>query len=470
MPITDLSAQTGINGEQLGTQLAGPFGSLFGVTQKGFPSSYPIGKRFVQQPLKLTSSNGVTDLDDPTYLGFTLQFITSSPLFSGGIIGADYDSSFSNEPSAVSYLNKIGEETRASYLKSFIQGLLKINNERPYYWQTIEGLTDAWVRNTNFSVDPYVGTDKTEGIEIGCLEALDLKLTALFTLYRMAVYDTKYRRQIVPNNLLRFNLTIHIQEIRKFKTVRNWITSLNNSEKSTDTSKFVNENTSQVSFLFTDCMWDSAASGKFLDTVSNNDVSVTKTAIKFSFANISEVSQFSGYDGKLAANEKKVTSPSIESKIKTFTKDQLANQAEGAVDNLSRTASSFLQGITLGNAYGARNQLFGAINNPQSLINSVTGAAVQSGSLGSPSQVLNRIGGHLFPSAARPGGGGLNVNAFDPASPVSNSLPQNGSILPPAYLPTNNDGIPPPTISGQNNIYGSPPSGPPPLTSTNIFG
>lgn len=473
MPIFDLSSEVGPFGEQLGTQLAGPFGPLFGLQQKGFPSAYPVGKRFVQQSTQLKAANGVTDLDDPTYLGFSLQFDIKSPLFNGATIGSVDDTNYNKTPSAVAYLAKIGEVTRASYLKAFIQGIMKINNERPYYWQTVEGLTEAWTKNTDFSEDPYVGTEKGEGITIGCLEAIDLKLTALFTLYRMAVYDSKYRRQIVPNNLLRFDVDVNVQEIRKFKTVRNWLIAMNNSENKPSSKDFINENTSQVSFKFTQCMWNATASGKVLDTVSNSELDVAKTEIKFSYANLSEASQFSGYDGKLVGNAKMVDPAAAKfgDKIKSFAKDQLANQAQGAINSISRTTSSFLQGLTLGNVYGGRNELFAAISNPQSLVNAAIGAALQDSTAGQPGNFAFRLAGNLFPpgESNRVGNGGLNISAFDPVPPPMNSLPQVGRIQPPAYQPTNFDGINPPSLNGNDNIYGSAPSGPSPLTSTNIF-
>lgn len=470
MPISDLTNEAFDFGGTLGQQLAGPFGPLLGLQQKSFPSSYPLIKRFVQDSAQLRSANGVTDLDDPTYLGFSLSFDITSPLFNDGFPANPDDSLYSGSPSASAYLSVLGEQTRAAYLKAFIQGLLKINSERPYYWQSIDGLSDAWTKNTELG-DPYVGTKDTEGITIGCLEAIDLKLTALFSLYRMAVYDAKYRRYIVPNNLLRFNVTINVQEIRKFKTVRNWLNALNLSTKRQDTLDYINENTSQVSFTLTDCMWIPGESGKVFDNVSNSEINVSSTSIKFSYSNIVESSQFSGYDGKLDQKSKLIDPPQAKlgDKIKNFAKDQLANQANGAINKGLRAANSFLQGLTLGNVYGGRNTLFGAISNPQALINAAVGAAVQeetafSGSIGF------RVGENLFPANPIVPGGRLAANrsAFDPVTPPQNSLPQQGRIQPPALRPTNNDGLNPPTFSS-NNLFGSSPSGPPPLISSNIF-
>lgn len=471
MPISDLTNEAFDFGGTLGQQLAGPFGPLLGLQQKSFPSSYPIIKRFVQDSPQLRGANGVTDLDDPTYLGFSLSFDLTSPLFNDGFPADPNDNLYSGSPSASAYLSVLGEQTRSAYLKSFIQGLQQINSERPYYWQSVEGLSDLWSKNTDFSEDPYVGTKDQEGITIGCLEAIDLKLTALFSLYRMAVYDAKYRRYIVPNNLLRFNVTISVQEIRKFKTVRNWLNALNLSTKRQDTLDYINENTSQISFTLTDCMWIPGESGKVFDNVSNNEVNVTSTSIKFSYSNIVESSQFSGYDGKLDQKSKLIDPPQAKlgDKIKNFAKDQLANQANGAINKGLRAANSFLQGLTLGNVYGGRNTLFGAISNPQALINAAIGAAVQEETTFGNSFGF-RVGENLFPANPIVPGGRLapNRSAFDPVTPSQNSLPQQGRIQPPALRPTNNDGLNPPTFNS-NNLFGSSPSGPPPLTSSNIF-
>ena len=53
-----------------------------------FPSSYDFVKTFVNARSATGSgNNGVTDLDDPTYLGFELMFDITSPLFNGATNG-----------------------------------------------------------------------------------------------------------------------------------------------------------------------------------------------------------------------------------------------------------------------------------------------------------------------------------------------------------------------------------------------
>ena len=140
--------------------------------QKSFPNSYDFAKTFVQTASSAAGGgNGVTSLDDPTYLGFNIRFDISSPLFEGGLTGSPVipagqdPTSFAggdvgelgthpSGESAVGYLNNLGEVTRATYLKAFIQGLREIQTKRPYYFQTIEGLQEAFnktvIRNNYF--------------------------------------------------------------------------------------------------------------------------------------------------------------------------------------------------------------------------------------------------------------------------------------------------------------------------------
>jgi hypothetical protein len=212
-----------------------------------------IIKRFVDTASNISfRGNGVTSLDDPTYLGFSLRFDISSPLFNGAAIGSpgrpptetplldsatnilsgiglappinesgpigEIGNQIPGGESAVGYLKTLGENTRASYLTSFVQGLREVNEFRPYYWQTIGGLTEAWNKSLNVK-DPFQGSADEEGITIGCLEAIDLKISALFNLYKEAVYDNRYKRMVLPQNLMNFRVYIDVFEIRKFKIV-----------------------------------------------------------------------------------------------------------------------------------------------------------------------------------------------------------------------------------------------------------
>lgn len=436
-----------------------------------FPSAYQFAKRFIKVPNSISSGGGITSIDDPTYLGFTLLFESDSPLFNGATTGQTEVSANPNTESpedsaaaqttaasgpsgesAVGYLEKIGETQRAKYLRAFVQGIQKINRERPYYFQTIDGIKDAWEKSINFSEDPYVGSTDDEGITIGCLEAVDLKITALFNLYKLAVYDSKYRRTIVPKNLLKFDVKVIVHEIRKFKTAVNYLNSLTNNP-SEGTANFVNGNTSAVTFKFKKCMWKASESGNVFDTVSNSEAQVATTAIKFSYSNVIMDGSYSGYSVDLDEGESQ--KPTIINDILKGKdlKPYAESQINGVLDTVQQRARSFGESQILGNAFGLTNQTLGVLDNPQALANALNGAALNA---------LNDIPGSGNPT---------------------NSL--GGQILPPGRQPTNGDGGQIQTsISGDKifedvvdpskgftsgNLFSNRPSGPGPLQSTNVF-
>ena len=479
MPLVDLTSPAGLNGL---SQLAGPYGNLLGGSS--FPSSYEFAKRFVNNSKTAygSGSNGVTSLDDPTYLGFSLMFDITSPLFNGAVQGPASDindgeftventvnqgiaaagqlfnktskesaSGSSNQPSgasAIGYLNAIGEANRAQYLKAFIQGIQEINTTRPYYFQTIGGIQEAWQKSTEFSVDPYTGTSGEEGITIGCLEAIDLKLTALFSLYKMAVYDSMYKRFVLPKNLMKFDVYVYVQEIRKFKTTRNWLQATNPSTTNSSDS-YVNQNASQVGFKFTDCEWDVKASGKVFEGVTNSGGDITSTEIKWNYALMENLSQFAGYNNKL--DESKVqTDNQFFGKVKAFAKDQVNEAIDGAVALAGRAAVSFANPVQLGNVFDMAQVTLGGIGNPQALRNALVGAAIQG----------NNDGMELFGQNE-----GINENLGD--NPLGQGEQPNQTIA--GNTQVFDTPLPAPDFNG-GNAFG--PSGPPnnsTINNENIF-
>jgi len=468
MPLVDL---TNPGSGTLAKQLTGPFGKYL-PTGEGADNNTP--KAFMEKSYPTTiqaGGDGVTNIDDPTYLGFALSFQTDSSLFQG---------LYETTPnSAIGYLTQV-DPTRAAYLRAFLIGLLRVNRERPWYFQTITGLTEAWQKNTTNPKDPFVGTAPGEGVDIGCIEAIDLKLTALFSLYRMACYDNKYRRFILPENLRRFDINVSILEIRNFKQSANWMNLITDKLAGTSAGDFmadentksllhyVNKNTSQVTFKFTECEWDAAAGGKVFDTVSNVGGDIASTSIKFSYGNVVENAQFSGYDSKLEGdlttryNDASQGDGKFNFKdaVKELAKDQIANQANGALSSIESAASGFSQKLTIGNVYGAKNNVFDTINNPQAITNAAIGGAAQLAELNETDIISTAasLGSNIF-------GNGVTVNAaggsdgslekatiFGDVVQPGVSLPTE-RIHPSAYTPGNNDGVSPPGLDGNDNIF-----------------
>lgn len=162
---------------------------------------------------------------DPTVLGFKILFDWQNspllnPLPDSGIVPAQErggDTSDGGESSEVDpntaegFLQRINDKTRLAYLRQFKWHLQQINERVPWYFQSIEGLDEAWGRN--FDEGPKL---QDRSLTINCLESVDLKMSSLIDLYRKACFDWRYRREIVPENLRQFSMKVFVLETRRF--------------------------------------------------------------------------------------------------------------------------------------------------------------------------------------------------------------------------------------------------------------
>jgi hypothetical protein len=123
-------------------------------------------------------------------------------------------------------------------------------------------------------------------------------------------------------------------------------------------------------------------------------------------------------------------------------KKSMSDKSNSYPVNLLETAFP-AQGFALGNAFGLRNQVFAALQNPGALVNAVEGALLTRGA--SPGNNV-RLGDNILGEGISP----------------SNSLPTGNLLV--GQIPQINTNL------ETSNIFGSGPSGPPPLTSNNVFG
>lgn len=469
MPISNLAGSFSDNlGQIPGVNSKGTASSILGFNPNDFQK---IRKRFVtpsQRPQN--SGNGTTDIDDPTYLGFEITFIPNSPLFNGATLPDPPGAEPASPPStvaiqsAVGFLKTIGEENRAGYLQAFIQGITSINTDRPYYWQSITGLAEAWKSMTAMGPDPYVGSKDGEGIAIACLEAVDLKLTALFSLYKLAVYDSKYRRFVLPKNLMYFDVNVKVAEIRKFKQTINYLAMIDRNGRLSNNDAAANvigNNASFVTFKFTDCLWIPDESGKVFDSISNAGGEVASTSIKWSYSNVIVDSQFAGYNKTLLDSRQQTTSRLSSTQILTnFAKDQAAQIAQQALQSAAQAAEravlSQVQRLLFGNVHGGvQNSIANVLQNP--------GGALVNATIGGIGSAIQQNGSQAEVAPIR-----LADNIMPAPAQLKRSLPTE-KIQPAANQPTNFDGAQPKPFP-PTKVFGPGPSGPPPLTSSNIHG
>ncbi len=119
------------------------------------------------------------------------------------------------------------ELKRANALRQFQILLADINNNSPWFFQSIEGL-DRLEKIYHSGFQDEIGFDsfdsgRTSGktLTINCLESLNLRLTSLANLYNQATFDADNMRWLVPRNLRKFTMWIYVTEIRNFfKTTR----------------------------------------------------------------------------------------------------------------------------------------------------------------------------------------------------------------------------------------------------------
>jgi len=158
--------------------------------------------------------------DEPTYLTFALDFkfedtpaqaeidelsLSNSPLFNTG-----------TATSATGFLTNRGYAAQADGLATFKGILRHLTFNAPWYFQSITGLSDLYKYNTDQSKGYKANSDKMT-LEIKTLEAVDLRISELAGLYRNAIFDAKYRRERVPDNLRWFSVDIYIAEWRNLR-------------------------------------------------------------------------------------------------------------------------------------------------------------------------------------------------------------------------------------------------------------
>jgi hypothetical protein len=340
--------------------------------------------------------------NDPTYLGFVFLFndydVKESPL-----LVRDPE----QVGSALNYLASINDGKRFEYLKLFQNLLFETNYWMPWYWQQIEGVDKVW--DYGGLKDPYKGGNDSR-LKVTTLESIDLRISALMDLYRRACYDYEFRREIIPSNLRKFQVTVFIQEIRNitvdFGTIGNALNTFNQvtqafgnnpislpietpqQKAARETAQISNEFGANMMFTLKYCEFDADKSSAAFATVNNSAPEPATQVIEFTYDSIDEsyinptvVNIPAGFEGTGANynflgrlnNPASGEGASLIDKLEEVRKDPdsvkdimrgaakeagaaLANAALNAVDTLSSNAVNQVQGrlnrLLLGNVYG----------------------------------------------------------------------------------------------------------------------
>ena len=144
---------------------------------------------------------------DPTYLSFAILFdvynAENSPLLAGP--AEEFLTQLSTQ-------DPFYAEALANF-KAFKTALLTINNEMPWYWQSLKGLERFFKYDAQ---EAYLGGDDAK-IEIDTLESLNLPVAGLMHLYRHAIFDDRKWTYILPTNLRKFTMYVYVTEVRSIQ-------------------------------------------------------------------------------------------------------------------------------------------------------------------------------------------------------------------------------------------------------------
>lgn len=194
---------------------------------------YNIRKGYFNPYQNIQSGSFQTRLDEPTYLGFALDFGAFLRSYlpgnwtSDSFVSTNYDelpqalfcppSNYNEDWNArtsycaYSYLMDRNENLRAAMLIEFLAGWDELQREYQYYFQEISGLS------TLLKPNPKDGIRVKDGkIKIKCIEGIDLKVKYLLNLYRKIAWDDTYQRWVLPDIYRYFKFYIYISEVRTF--------------------------------------------------------------------------------------------------------------------------------------------------------------------------------------------------------------------------------------------------------------
>lgn len=117
-----------------------------------------------------------------------------------------------NYNSAWSYLHFNGEYERARKLKDFIITLSNINSYSPWYFNSISGIDAALERK--YAADMgKLDMNERKVLSIQCLpDSFDNRIQTLLELYRDVTWSWIHKREILPANLRKFDMSILIFE------------------------------------------------------------------------------------------------------------------------------------------------------------------------------------------------------------------------------------------------------------------
>ena len=147
-----------------------------------------------------SNSNAWTGLIAPSWLDFANSFPNEG-------VGDNDIETLWRSSTAFNYLVLNNEINRAKQLKQFVELLSTISTECPWYFQNIKGLDTAIERQVVGGEFQF--KDERDKITIECLDdSFDQRIGTLLDLYRAIVWSWETKREMLPVNLRKFDMTV----------------------------------------------------------------------------------------------------------------------------------------------------------------------------------------------------------------------------------------------------------------------
>lgn len=222
-------------------------------------------------------SNG---LDGPNWFYFKIffNFDTNNGLF-GGILHNGTNTNNSQDQYAKStngayrYLYNCNNTPglykhlklpdRMVALEKFVNLLSYINTRSPWFFTSVSNIEKI--------ANPYIKDfDSEKEINIGLLEdAIDMRVSTLFSLYKYACFDDINCKEIIPENLRKFDMTL-LMFMSPLKRIHNSTDKKSNNPY----SRLVGDNSKPMSFKifkFINCEFDPSSIGGYIpNEITNN--------------------------------------------------------------------------------------------------------------------------------------------------------------------------------------------------------
>lgn len=156
-----------------------------------------------------------SDNEDPTILGYDIKIdAISSPLFNGSIDDFINSSLYSDIPELKSR-SKLLSDFKDNFLK-FFKTNINYEDVKSYYLKKISGIDNLIDRNNSDVFDKSFVNYGKDIITLTLNEDVSQNMGYLSSLYKSLSWSRLNGKQLIPSNLLRFNMDIEITEVRNY--------------------------------------------------------------------------------------------------------------------------------------------------------------------------------------------------------------------------------------------------------------